>query len=267
MKSWPNVASKQLQSRKKVQQKYRDIACKANFFPPYLRQATKIYVATSYRCGSTGSNWNIWAKNCFCMVFCTRGRLMKGALKTYSTQPWLVAYCTFSTPPYWCMKDCDKQRLQTTVSINLWKIFAGHTGDWFDVKTASICTTELWDALKSFILTSLKFKVAPYPIIVSLDTLKLFSAFKAGPPLEAILVIFGRRALIFFFVWKLLEKNEKWHHFCSHAQWWSPWRRKNVEKGHLAPSNLTFLLIVIDRNGFRRMKEEGLISKTLPQFF
>ena len=65
--------------------------------------------------------------------------------------------------------------------------------------------------------------------------------FKAGPPLEAILVIFGRRALIFF-VWKLLEKNEKWHHFCAHAQWWSPWRRKNVEKGHLASSNLTFLL-------------------------
>ena len=31
------------------------------------------------------------------------------------------------------------------------------------------------------------------------------SFFKAGPPLEAILVIFGRRALIFF-VWKLLEK-------------------------------------------------------------
>ena len=71
----------------------------------------------------------------------------------------------------WCMINCDKQRLQTSVSINLWKILAGHTGDWFDVKTASICTTELWDALKSFILTSLKFKVAPYPIIVSLDTL------------------------------------------------------------------------------------------------
>ena len=72
----------------------------------------------------------------------------------------------------WCMKDCDKQRLQTIVSINLWKILAVHTGDWFGVKTASICTTELWDALKSFILTSLKFKVAPYPIIVSLDTLR-----------------------------------------------------------------------------------------------
>ena len=86
-------------------------------------------------------------------------------------------------------------------------------------------------------------------------------------PLEAILVIFGRRALIFFFVWKLLEKNEKWRHFCAHAQWWSPWRRKNVEKGHLAPSNLTFLIIAIDTNGFRRMKEEGLIYKTLPQIF
>ena len=49
-------------------------------------------------------------------------------------------------------------------------------------------------------------------------------------PLEAILVIFGRRALIFF-VWKLFEKNEKRHHFCAHAQWRSPCRRKNVEKG------------------------------------
>ena len=46
-----------------------------------------------------------------------------------------------------------------------------------------------------------------------------------------------------------------------------PWRRKNVEKGHLAPSNLTFLIIAIDRNGFRRMKEEGLIYKTLPSDF
>ena len=32
------------------------------------------------------------------------------------------------------------------------------------------------------------------------------------------------------------------------------WRRKNVEKGHLAPSNLTFLIIAIDTNGFYRMK-------------
>ena len=68
-----------------------------------------------------------------------------------------------------CLKDCDKQPLQTTVFMNVWKIFAGHTGDWFDVKTASI--TDLWDALKTFILNILKFKVVPYPVIVSLDTL------------------------------------------------------------------------------------------------
>ena len=42
---------------------------------------------------------------------------------------------------------------------------------------------------------------------------------------------------------------------------------KNVEKRHLTPSNLTFLVIAIDRNGFRRMKEEGQIYKKLPQIF
>ena len=30
---------------------------------------------------------------------------------------------------------------------------------------------------------------------------------------------------------------------------------------------INFLIIAIDRNGFRRMKEEGLIYKTLPQIF
>ena len=34
-----------------------------------------------------------------------------------------------------------------------------------------------------------------------------------------------------------------------------------MEKGHLAPSNLTLLQIAIDRNGFHRMKEEGQIYK------
>ena len=149
MKSWPNVASKQLQSRKKVQQKYRDIACKANFFPPYLRQAAKIYVATSYS-------------------------VVRQETIEISEQRTAFVWF-FAQEVDWCMKDCDKQRLQTTVSINLWKILAGHTGDWFDVKTASICTTEHWDVLKSFILSRLKFKVAPYPIIVSLDTLSLVS--------------------------------------------------------------------------------------------
>ena len=42
---------------------------------------------------------------------------------------------------------------------------------------------------------------------------------------------------------------------------------KMLKKRHLAPSNLTFLLIVIDTNGFRRMKEEGQIYKILPQIF
>ena len=145
MKSWPNVASKQLQSRKKVQQKYRDIACKAKFFPPYLRKAAKIYVATSH----------------------SEVRQEKIEISEQITAfVWF-----FAQEVNWCLKDCDKQRLQTTVSINLWRIFAGHTGDWFDVKAASICTTELWNALKSFIMTSLKIKVAPCPIIVSQDTL------------------------------------------------------------------------------------------------
>ena len=45
-----------------------------------------------------------------------------------------------------------------------------------------------------------------------------------------------------------------------------PWRRKNVEKEHLALSNVTFLLIAIDTNGFRRIKEEGLIYKVASDF-
>ena len=40
-----------------------------------------------------------------------------------------------------------------------------------------------------------------------------------------------------------------------------------MSKGHLAPSNLTFLLFAIDENGFRRIKEEGQIYKRLPQIF
>ena len=42
---------------------------------------------------------------------------------------------------------------------------------------------------------------------------------------------------------------------------------QRCRKEHLAPSNLTFLLIVIDRNGFRRLKEAGLIYKMVPHIF
>ena len=146
MKSWPNVATKQLQPCKKVQQKKQRHCLQSKIFPPYLRQVAKIYVATSHNV--------VWLETI-----------------EISKQRTAFIWC-FAQEVDWCLKDCDKQRLQTTVSINLWKIFAGHTGGWFDVRTASICTTDFWDALKSFILNSLKFKVAPYPIIVSLDTLK-----------------------------------------------------------------------------------------------
>ena len=106
---------------------------------------------------------------------------------------------------------------------------------------------------------------------------KFSAAFQAGSspwkdlrqdPLGAILVIFGRRALTFFF-WRLLPwknmKNDTT--LCACAVVIILETQKNVEKGHLAPSNLTFLLIAIDWNGFRRMKEEGQIYKNLPQIF
>ena len=88
---------------------------------------------------------------------------------------------------------------------------------------------------------------------------------KAGPP-WGYWVIFGRRAL-FFFVSKLLEKNEKWHHCCAHARWWSPWRRKKGQKRALRSVEFYILLIAIDRNGFLRMKEEGQISQLCLRFF
>ena len=40
-----------------------------------------------------------------------------------------------------------------------------------------------------------------------------------------------------------------------------------MSKRHLTPSNLAFFRIVIDKNGFRRMKEEGQIYKILPLNF
>ena len=84
-------------------------------------------------------------------------------------------------------------------------------------------------------------------------------SFKVGP-LEAILVVFGRGFLNFF--WEFLEKYEN-DTTCAISQW----RRKHVEIGHLASSNLTFLRIAIDKNGFCRLKEERQTYKMLPHFF
>ena len=70
-----------------VQQKYRDIACKANFF------AAKIYVSTSYS-------------------------VVRQETIEISEQR-TAFVCFFAQEVDRCMKDCDKQRLQTTVSINL----------------------------------------------------------------------------------------------------------------------------------------------------
>ena len=92
---------------KKYNKNIETLLCEANFFPPYLRQAAKIYVATSYS-------------------------VVRQETIEISEQRTAFVWF-FAQEVDWYMKDCDKQRLQTTVSINLWKILAGHTGDLFDV--------------------------------------------------------------------------------------------------------------------------------------
>ena len=82
-------------------------------------------------------------------------------------------------------------------------------------------------------------------------------------PLAAIF-IFGRRALIFF-IWKLLEKYEKWPHFVCMRIGDDLVDAKKSRKG--SSLRRIFLLVAIDRNGFRTMKEEELIYKMLPHFF
>ena len=84
--------------------------------------------------------------------------------------------------------------------------------------------------------------------------------------LEAILVIFGRSSLIFFLFESSWKKWKMTPLLCACAVV-NTLETQNVENGHLTPSNLTFLLIVIDRNGFRRTKEEGQIYTKVPQIF
>ena len=102
VKSWPNVAAKQLQSRKKVQQKYKDTACKAIFFPFYLTQASKIYVATSHSV--------------------VRLETIQLETSEQKTDFYIIIYEFLhkrSTDHHQCIKDCDKERLQTTAFINV----------------------------------------------------------------------------------------------------------------------------------------------------
>ena len=85
-------------------------------------------------------------------------------------------------------------------------------------------------------------------------------------PFEAILVIFGRSVLIFFLFessWKKMKNDTTFVHMRSGDH------LGDAKMSKKAPRSVefNFLLIAIDRNGFRRMKEEGQIYKMLPQNF
>ena len=122
-----------IETTAKVQQKFRDSACKANFSLRIWDSQLKFMLQhptvwfnrkqSKYPC-----------KNC-CCNFCTRSRLI------------------------------DKQCLQTSVSIKLWKIFACHTGDLYEAKLLRYVPLSSWTLWKVSFWTVWKLKVAPYPII------------------------------------------------------------------------------------------------------
>ena len=96
------------------------------------------------------------------------------------------------------------------------------------------------------------------------DTLPLGGIGLRQDPLEAILVIFGRRALFFLFKssWKNMENDTTFVRMRSgdHLKLGDA---KMSKKG----TSLRRSLIATDRNGFCRMKEEGQIYKTNYYFF
>ena len=120
----------------------------SNFRPPsHLRQAAKFML--QHPTLWTGNNRNIEAKNCFYMNFCTRGRLMSERL----WQTALADHCTYKRQ----------------------EIFAGHTGDWFDVKTSfdmyhSVTSGTLWN-VSFWTVWNLRW-LASYLLMVSLETSK-----------------------------------------------------------------------------------------------
>ena len=87
------------------------------------------------------------------------------------------------------------------------------------------------------------------------------------PPLEAILVIFGRRALIFLFCLKGLGKKWKMTPLLCTCAVVIILETQKCRKRAPRSVEFNFLLIALDTNGFRRMKEKGQIYKMLPQIF
>ena len=84
---------------------------------------------------------------------------------------------------------------------------------------------------------------------------------QAGPR-KAILVIFGRRALIFFeSSWKNMKNDTTLVRMPNGDHLGDAKMSKD------GPSNLTFLLIAIDRTGFRRIKKKGRATKQPSVFF
>ena len=138
VKSRPNVAMKQLQSRKKGQQKYRDTTCKANFFPFYLTQASKIYAATSRSV--------VW-------------------LETIEISEQRTAFTwIFAQEVEWALADhCIYKRLKNLPWL-YWRLIWRQ--NCFDMYHWALGCS------KKFHFGQLKIKVAPQAIIVSLDTLK-----------------------------------------------------------------------------------------------
>ena len=95
------------------------------------------------------------------------------------------------------------------------------------------------------------------PLIVSFFFFCQFQSTKLRQDtLGAVLVIFGGSFLNFFLFersWKNLKNDTTFVRMCSSDHLGDA----KMSKKHLALSNLTFLRIAIDENGFRRMKEEG----------
>ena len=86
------------------------------------------------------------------------------------------------------------------------------------------------------------------------------------PPPLSYFVIFGCRALIFFLLFESSWKNMKMTPLLCACAVGITLETQKCRKRVPRSSNLTSLLIAIDRNGFRRMKEEGQIYKGCLRF-